>query len=856
MKQTFNVSGMTCSACSAHVEKAVCRLEGVAEVNVSLLTNSMQVTYDEDAASSEAIIAAVKNSGYGASLPQAAGTAAPAVRQEDVMAGELAQMKHRMVWSFAFLIPLFYISMGHMMGAPLPGFLTGMDNALAFAFTQLLLTLPIMYLNDKYYKVGFKTLFRGAPNMDSLIAVGSMAAVAYGVFAIYQIGFGLGHGDGDLVAKYHMDLYFESAGMILTLITLGKFLETRSKGKTSQAITRLMDLAPKTARVLREGGEMEIPVEEVLVGDRIVVRPGQAIPVDGTVVEGASAVDESALTGESLPVDKGPGDKVAAASINKSGSFVFEATRVGQDTTLAQMIRLVEEASSSKAPIAKLADKVAGVFVPVVMVIAAVTALVWLAVTRSPEQALTAGVAVLVISCPCALGLATPVAIMVGTGKGAENGILVKSAEALETLHAIDTVVLDKTGTLTQGRPQVTDILPAGGVTESALLGLAACLEAPSEHPLGAAIVEEAGARGLPRQPVERFAAVHGRGVEAVLGGRRCLAGNRAMMEEAGVDLSAWEDRAQALAAQGKTPLYFAKDTSLLGLIAVADTPKPTSRDAVAAFRSLGIDVIMLTGDNRRTADAIGAQLGVTEVMAEVLPQDKERKVSELQSQGRKVAMVGDGINDAPALARADVGLAIGAGTDVAIESADIVLMKSDLLDAAAAVELSRATIRNIKENLFWAFFYNSLGIPLAAGVFFPLLGWQLNPMFAAAAMSLSSVCVVSNALRLRFFKSKFRASRREENPVIQQSRAVQDSNDDSSTTKQGGTTAMTKTMKIEGMMCAHCSGRVEKALNDLPGVTATVNLEAGAASVTGDAPDDVLTKAVTDAGYTVVSIQ
>ncbi len=856
MKQTFNVSGMTCSACSAHVEKAVCRLEGVAEVNVSLLTNSMQVTYDEDAASSEAIIAAVKNSGYGASLPQAAGTAAPAVRQEDVMAGELAQMKHRMVWSFAFLIPLFYISMGHMMGAPLPGFLTGMDNALAFAFTQLLLTLPIMYLNDKYYKVGFKTLFRGAPNMDSLIAVGSMAAVAYGVFAIYQIGFGLGHGDGDLVAKYHMDLYFESAGMILTLITLGKFLETRSKGKTSQAITRLMDLAPKTARVLREGGEMEIPVEEVLVGDRIVVRPGQAIPVDGTVVEGASAVDESALTGESLPVDKGPGDKVAAASINKSGSFVFEATRVGQDTTLAQMIRLVEEASSSKAPIAKLADKVAGVFVPVVMVIAAVTALVWLAVTHSPEQALTAGVAVLVISCPCALGLATPVAIMVGTGKGAENGILVKSAEALETLHAIDTVVLDKTGTLTQGRPQVTDILPAGGVTESALLGLAACLEAPSEHPLGAAIVEEAGARGLPRQPVERFAAVHGRGVEAVLGGRRCLAGNRAMMEEAGVDLSAWEDRALALAAQGKTPLYFAKDTSLLGLIAVADTPKPTSRDAVAAFRSLGIDVIMLTGDNRRTAGAIGAQLGVTEVMAEVLPQDKERKVSELQSQGRKVAMVGDGINDAPALARADVGLAIGAGTDVAIESADIVLMKSDLLDAAAAVELSRATIRNIKENLFWAFFYNSLGIPLAAGVFFPLLGWQLNPMFAAAAMSLSSVCVVSNALRLRFFKSKFRASRREENPVIQQSRAVQDSNDDSSTTQQGGTTAMTKTMKIEGMMCAHCSGRVEKALNDLPGVTATVNLEAGTASVTGDAPDDVLTKAVTDAGYKVVSIQ
>ena len=844
MKQTFNVSGMTCSACSAHVEKAVCRLEGVAEVNVSLLTNSMQVTYDEDAASSEAIIEAVKSSGYGASLPQAAGTAAPAARQEDVMAGELAQMKHRMVWSFAFLIPLFYISMGHMMGAPLPGFLTGMDNALAFAFTQLLLTLPIMYLNDKYYKVGFKTLFRGAPNMDSLIAVGSMAAVAYGVFAIYQIGFGLGHGDGDLVAKYHMDLYFESAGMILTLITLGKFLETRSKGKTSQAITRLMDLAPKTARVLREGGEMEIPVEEVLVGDRIVVRPGQAIPVDGTVVEGASAVDESALTGESLPVDKGPGDKVAAASINKSGSFVFEATRVGQDTTLAQMIRLVEEASSSKAPIAKLADKVAGVFVPVVMVIAAVTALVWLAVTHSPEQALTAGVAVLVISCPCALGLATPVAIMVGTGKGAENGILVKSAEALETLHAIDTVVLDKTGTLTQGRPQVTDILPAGGVTESALLGLAACLEAPSEHPLGAAIVEEAGARGLPRQPVERFAAVHGRGVEAVLGGRRCLAGNRAMMEEAGVDLSAWEDRAQALAAQGKTPLYFAKDTSLLGLIAVADTPKPTSRDAVAAFRSLGIDVIMLTGDNRRTAGAIGAQLGVTEVMAEVLPQDKERKVSELQSQGRKVAMVGDGINDAPALARADVGLAIGAGADVAIESADIVLMKSDLVDAVTAVELSRATIRNVKQNLFWAFFYNAICIPVAAGVLAIFGGPQLSPMLGAAAMSFSSVCVVSNALRLRFFK-----------PGIQAHSDVKSGGEPAVQVK-GEQKAMEKKVVIEGMMCQHCRAHVDKALNGLPGASATVDLDSKTAVVTGDVSDDAIRAAVEEAGYQVVSIQ
>ena len=856
MKQTFSVTGMTCSACSAHVEKAVAKVAGVSAVSVNLLSGSMQVTYDETAATAEGIIAAVTSSGYGASLPRKAGARAAAPRREDAAAGELRQMKSRMIWSFAFLIPLFYISMGHMMGAPLPGFLTGMENALAFAFTQLLLTLPIMYLNDKYYKVGFKTLFHGAPNMDSLIAVGSIAAVIYGVFAIYQIGWGLGHGDMALVEKYHMDLYFESAAMILTLITLGKFLETRSKGKTGEAITRLMDLAPKTASVLRDGAEVEVPVEEVQVGDRIVVRPGQSVPVDGVVVEGASAVDESALTGESLPVDKGVGDKVAAASINKSGSFTFEALRVGEDTTLAQMIRLVEEASGSKAPIAKLADKVASVFVPVVMVIAAVTAVVWLAAAHSVTSALTAGVAVLVISCPCALGLATPVAIMVGTGKGAEHGILVKSAESLETLHTIDTVVLDKTGTLTQGRPRVTDILPADGLTENALLGIAACLEAPSEHPLGAAIVEEAARRQLPHQPVEGFEAVHGRGIRAALGGRACLAGNRAMMEEAGIDLTAWLPKAEALAGQGKTPLYFAKGDGMLGVVAVADTPKPTSRDAVSAFRSLGIDVIMLTGDNRRTADAIGRELGVTEVMAEVLPQDKERKIAALQSQGKKVAMVGDGINDAPALARADVGLAIGAGTDVAIESADIVLMKSDLLDAAAAVELSRSTIRNIKENLFWAFFYNALGIPLAAGVFFPLLGWQLNPMFAAAAMSLSSVCVVSNALRLRFFKSRFRASRREENPVMTQPEAVQDSNDDNRTTKQGGTTAMTKTMKIEGMMCAHCSGRVEKALNDLPGVTATVDLEAGTASITGGAADDVLTKAVTDAGYTVVSIQ
>ena len=851
-KQKFNITGMTCSACSAHVEKAVGKLEGVRAADVSLMTNSMVAEYDETILSPEEIIQAVIQSGYGAALPQKAGERA-ATPQEDVVGKELASMKRRLVWSFVFLLPLFYISMGHMMGAPLPGVLLGHENAVAFGLTQLLLTLPIMYINDKYYKVGFKTLWNRAPNMDSLIAVGSAAAVVYGVFAIYQMGYGLGHGDMERVAKYHMDLYFESAGMILTLVTLGKFLETRSKGRTGEAITRLMDLAPKTATVLRDGAEVELPVEEVQVGDRVVVRPGQSIPVDGVIVEGQSAVDESALTGESLPVDKGPGDRVAAASINKSGFFTFEASRVGEDTTLAQMIRLVEEASASKAPIAKLADKVSGIFVPVVMGIALISALAWLVTGHGVTQALTAGVAVLVISCPCALGLATPVAIMVGTGKGAENGILIKSAESLETLHTIDTVVLDKTGTLTQGRPVVTDILAQ---REDTLLALAASLEAPSEHPLATAILEESRKRNLSLTPVSGFEAVHGRGARAILDGRTYLGGNRAMMEEAGIAPGSLTVQADELAAQGKTPLYFGDETNkkLLGIIAVADTPKPSSKDAVAAFQELGLEVVMLTGDNQRTAEAIGRELGVTQVMAEVLPQDKERKIASLQAEGRKVAMVGDGINDAPALARADVGLAIGAGTDVAIESADIVLMKSDLLDVAAAVELSRATIRNIKENLFWAFFYNALCIPLAAGVFYAALGWQLNPMFAAAAMSLSSVTVVTNALRLRFFKSKHRSDAPAEVPCGGSCPLeLKDK------PNQGGNNIMNKTMKIEGMMCAHCTGRVEKALAAIDGVSAVeMSLEGKSATLTlsKEVDNQVLTDAVTQAGYEVVSVQ
>ena len=841
MKQKFNVTGMTCSACSAHVEKAVCHLAGVDQVNVNLLGNSMLVEYQEGTTDAARIIQAVEEAGYGASLPQAA-AAAPA-RQENLMEEEAAGMKRRFCASLVFLVPLFYLSMGHMMGWPLPAFFHNPGNVFVVAFLQFLLTLPILYINDKYYKVGFKSLWHRAPNMDSLIALGSAAAMVYGVAALFQIAWGLGHGDQARVDRWSMDLYFESAGMILTLITLGKWLETRSKGKTSQAITRLMDLAPKTATVLRDGAEVEVPVEEVRVDELVVVRPGGRIPVDGVVTDGRSSVDESALTGESLPVEKGPGDKVAAASINKSGSFTFRALRVGEDTTLAQMIRLVEEAASSKAPIAKLADKVAGIFVPTVIAIAVITAIVWLLATGGDiTRALTAGVAVLVISCPCALGLATPVAIMVGTGKGAENGILIKSAEALETLHTIGAVVLDKTGTLTQGKPVVTDCRMAEEVTEEELLCVAASLEQPSEHPLAEAILTEAQARNIPLVQVADFLATPGRGISATLHGAPVLAGNRAMLEEAGIGLGPFAAQAEALAQEGKTPLFFAESGKPLGIVAVADTPKPTSAEAVAGFQAMGIDVIMLTGDNRRTAEAVGKALKVDRVIAEVLPQDKEKTVAELQAQGKRVAMVGDGINDAPALARADVGIAIGAGTDVAIESADIVLMKSDLLDAVTAVKLSKKVIRNIKENLFWAFIYNIIGIPLAAGVWYPLFHLQLSPMFAAAAMSMSSVCVVTNALRLKFFQPEHRVpSPAPGNPPQ----------------TEKGSELMTKTMVIEGMMCAHCQAHVEKALNALDGVSATVNLEAKTATVSLDAPvsDDVLKNAVVQAGYEVVSI-
>lgn len=844
MKQKFDVTGMTCSACSAHVEKSVSKLEGVQCVNVNLLQNSMVVEYDDNALGTTDIIHAVESGGYGASVQ---GETKTQEAPKNVAVEEMHHMKRRLIASFCFLIPLFYISMGHMMGAPLPAILLGDENVMIFALTQLFLTIPVLIINKKYYVVGFKALWNKAPNMDSLIALGSAASVVYSVFAIYSMAYAMGHGDLMTAHHYGMELYFESAAMILTLITVGKYMETRSKGKTSEAISKLMDLAPKTATVLRNGVEQEIPVEEVVTGDTIIVKPGQRIPVDGKIMEGFSAVDESAITGESIPVEKQVGDTVIGATVNKSGYFRMTATRVGKDTTLSQIIALVEEAGASKAPIAKLADKVSGVFVPVVITIAVLAAVIWFVAGNQPFSfALSIGIAVLVISCPCALGLATPTAIMVGTGKGAEYGILVKSAESLEIAHQVQTVVLDKTGTLTEGKPVVTDVVLAKGILRNRLLKQAAAVEALSEHPLAEAIVAYAKKKEVLFEKAENLTATAGQGVEADVAGNHILAGNLKMMQERGIQLGEWEAKAVDLAEAGKTPLFFAENETFLGIVALADTLKPTSKAAVDAFHQMGIEVVMLTGDNKRTAEAIAKELDI-QVIAEVLPQDKEREVRRLQEQGKKVAMIGDGINDAPALMRADVGVAIGAGTDVAMESADIILMKSDLMDAVTAIELSHATIRNIKENLFWAFFYNACGIPLAAGVFYPLLEWKLNPMFAAAAMSFSSAFVVGNALRLRLFRPKYAKTTT--------ALPKEDIQKEPTHKEEIG---MKKVLKIEGMMCNHCTGRVEKALNDLDGVTAEVSLEGKSATVTlsKDVSDETLVQTVTDAGYEVVDIQ
>lgn len=749
-KEKFDVTGMTCSACSAAVERAVGHMDGVSAVTVNLLSNNMTVEYDDTLLEPKAIIDTVVDAGYSASV---AGTTAPAKSSEaSHVQGEIDAMKHRTIVSMVFMVLLMYVAMGHMVGLPVPSFLLGVENASTMALVQFLLALPVLYVNRQYYRTGFKTLWRRSPNMDSLIAIGSGAAVVYGVFAMFRIGWGLGHGDLDLVMRYSHDLYFESAAMILALITLGKFLEARSKGRTSDAIAKLIDLAPQVATVIRNNVEVEVPVADLVEGDVIVIKPGQSIPVDGVIIEGNSAVDESALTGESIPVAKNVGDKVISATINKSGTFRFKATRIGDDTTLAQIIRLVEEASSSKAPIAKLADKISGIFVPVVITIALAAFVVWMLLGYPFEFALTIGIAVLVISCPCALGLATPVAIMVGTGQGALHGILTKSAEALETAHSVNTVVLDKTGTITEGKPQVTDVIPGSTLSHKELLTIGASLEKSSEHPLADAIVARGLEDQVQLQQVSDFLAVPGKGVQGKIGDQVYLAGNLAFMRENEIDLGEFEHSADRLAEQGKTPMYFANTKEVLGIIAVADVVKPTSKQAIHDLAKLGIDVVMLTGDNKRTAEAIRRELDIKTVIAEVLPDDKEREVRTLQERGKIVAMVGDGVNDAPALARADVGVAIGAGTDVAIESADIVLMKNDLRDVATAIKLSKATLRNIKQNLFWAFFYNALGIPLAAGLLFPFFGWKLNPMYAAAAMSLSSIFVVSNALRLRRF--------------------------------------------------------------------------------------------------------
>ena len=898
MKERYHISGMTCSACSSHVEKAANRLEGVERASVNLLTETMEISYDEGILGEQDIIEAVAAAGYGAvRIVGGVHGATVVAERKDAGAGsgdgkkalldnarkESNSIKWRLGISIGFLIPLMYVAMHHMFHSllhiPVPSFMTdylhGNENAMIFAITQFLLVLPILYVNRKFFAVGFRTLARLSPNMDSLIAVGASASMGYGIFAMYRIAYGLGHGAMEVVEHYSHDLYFESAGMILTLITVGKYLESRSKGKTSEAITKLMDLSPKTAiRLGEDGTEEVVPTEALRAGDIFLVKPGSLVPVDGTVLEGTSGVDEAAITGESIPVEKQAGDRVISATINKTGFLKCRADRVGEDTTLAQIIRLVEEASGSKAPIAQLADKVAGVFVPVVMAISLVTLMGWLFTGAEAEFAISTAIAVLVISCPCALGLATPVAIMVGTGVGASHGILIKSGEALQQARDVDTVVLDKTGTITEGRLQVRDMdgfVP--GLSLGSILTAAAALEQKSEHPLAEAILNEAKARKYPEIPVRDFQAVFGRGIEGVLeqdvcvvpddgdgptarigsktsatakeqtgkitAGTRIYVGNQAYLEERnipGVRAQNIRDTVDSFADEGQTPLLVADENGVLGVIGVADAIKESSRRAIRAWEKMHVQVVMLTGDNRRTAEAVRRQLGVSQVIAEVLPRDKEQEIRRLQAEGRRVAMIGDGINDAPALAAADVGMAIGAGTDIAMESADIILMKSDLSDAVTAMRLSRAVIRNIKQNLFWAFFYNCIGIPLAAGLLYPAFGLRLTPMFGAAAMSLSSIFVVSNALRLRGFRGEKQEKQK----------------------KQGGTD-MKKEIQVEGMMCGHCTGRVQKALEGIDGVTGVaMSLEDKTATVEleKEVADEILKAAITDAGYEVTGIR
>lgn len=849
IKEKYNITGMSCAACSAKVEKTVSKLVGMDKASVNLLTNSMQVEYDEKKLSSKDIIKSVVDAGYGASL---AGDTKEKAKDKSIKKTNddaISSMKFRLKVSIIFLAILMYFSMGSMIGLPLPNFLSGAGNPVGFALTQLLLVLPVMYVNRKYYISGFKSLSHFSPNMDTLVAVGTIAAFIYGVIAIYIMGYALNNNDINIVTEYRKNLYFESVSMILTLITLGKFFETGSKARTTDAISKLIDLSPKRANVIRDGVEENILTEDVRVGDIVVIRPGESIPVDGIIIEGSTSVDESAITGESIPVQKDKGDKLIGATINKNGSVKIKASDVGEDTAISRIIALVEEASSSKAPIAKMADKVAGVFVPVVMGIALVTFIVWLVLGYDFSFALNRAIAVLVISCPCSLGLATPVAIMVGTGKGAENGILIKSADALETTHSIDTVVLDKTGTVTKGKPVVTDII-GFDIDENEFLKLAASVESASEHPLAEAIVEKAKEKNLAISLPKDFTAQSGRGIRADIDGKKIVAGNeQAIKETVGNDtrFDTVFDKGNELALQGKTPMYFMADNKLIGIIAVADTIKDDSKEAIEALKARDIDVVLLTGDHKNTATAIAKQAGINKVIAEVLPTDKEEHVRKLMEAGHKVAMVGDGINDSPALARADVGIAIGAGTDVAIESADIVLMHSSLKDVATAIDLSKAVIRNIKQNLFWAFFYNSVGIPLAAGVFYLSLGWKLSPMFGAAAMGMSSVCVVSNALRLRGFKPRNVRNNKSGNDEI----VLIENNE-----KKKEEKIMTTVINVNGMMCEHCKATVEKVTKAVGGVSnSTVNLDAKNVTIeyTDGTDLEKVKKAITDAGYEVV---
>ncbi len=868
-KERFDIMGMTCSACSSRVQKAVEKISGTQAVAVNLLTNSLQLEYDEQQTSAAAIIAAVEKAGYGAALRGGAASSSDradggpdtaGAGSDSVAAKQARAIRQRLIWSVIFLLPVMYVSMHGMLmdwfGLPVPDlvrlFLDGPANAVTFAFVQFLLVLPVMYLNRQFYLVGFRTLRQGAPNMDTLVGMGSLAAALFGVFAILRMSWGLGHGDLELVIMYSQNLYFESAGMIVTLITVGKYLEAQAKGRTSKALEQLMDLAPKQATVIRDGVERTIAASQLRVGDTVVVRPGESIPADGVVTQGMTSVDESAISGESIPVAKQPGDSVIAATINQQGMIRFTAQRVGAETTISQIIRLVDEAGASKAPIARLADKVSGVFVPVVIGIALVTAIVWLVQGASAEFAFSMAISVLVISCPCALGLATPVAIMVGTGKGAEHGILVKSGEALEMAHTIDTVVMDKTGTITAGHPVVTGIT-AIGRTESELLAAAAGLEQGSEHPLAEAVLTYAMERGVEPAHMEAFQAHFGRGVQAMIGDQQWYAGSQRFIAEIGVDAGPLQVVLDELTDEGRTPMLFACEGELAGVIAVADVEKASSAEAIRQFRQLGLMAVMLTGDNRRTAEAVRRRLDIGQVIAEVLPQDKASHIAALQAQGHRVAMIGDGINDAPALAQADLGIAIGAGTDVAIESADAVLLRSDLLDAVRMIRLSRAVIRNIKENLFWAFFYNAIGIPLAAGVLYTALGLRLSPVMGAAAMSLSSVCVCLNALRLRRFNMQLQG---QADPVVLAHNTAVIAATAAHEENKEEELMMEKTLKIEGMMCEHCQNHVTEALSKMEGVqSVTVDLAGGTALVRTDReiPQSAFAEVVTAAGYELI---